>query len=133
MQRIVPYLGSADAAAAITWLSQAFGFTGQLRYTESDGTVSHAELELSGDAVLLSSGGAGTSDALVLVDVDDVEAHWARARRAGAEVLTGLEETPYGLRRDRARDLEGNIWMFVQRIPDVAPAAWGATVPERRA
>lgn len=89
MQRIIPYLSYADPGAAIAWLSDAFGFAERLRYTGPDGTVSHAELELSGD-------------------------------------------TAYGVRRYRARDLEGRLWMFAQRLREVAPAEWGATTPERR-
>ncbi len=49
-QRIVPMIAYEDAAAAIDWLTQAFGFRereGQ-RYTSDDGTVTHAELERDG-------------------------------------------------------------------------------------
>ena len=53
-QRIVPMIAYADAAAAIDWLTEAFGFRereGQ-RYTADDGTVTHAELERNGATVI---------------------------------------------------------------------------------
>jgi uncharacterized glyoxalase superfamily protein PhnB len=131
MQRIVPYLSYTDPDAAIAWLSEAFGFEERLRYTEPDGTVSHAELELSGDSVMLSGGDPG--EGLVVIEVDDVDVHHGRARGAGAEIVSGPEDTAYGVRRYRARDREGHLWMFGQRIRDVAPAEWGATSPTDRA
>jgi PhnB protein len=49
----------------------------------------------------------------VLVYVDDVDAHYERAKRAGATMLSELDDGPDG-RRYRAEDLEGHRWMFVQ-------------------
>ncbi|MEP6908956.1 MAG: VOC family protein [Actinomycetota bacterium] len=48
--------------------------------------------------------------------VDDVDAHYERARAAGAEI--GMEPTdqPYGDRRYDAEDLEGHDWFFAQRL-----------------
>jgi uncharacterized glyoxalase superfamily protein PhnB len=50
----------------------------------------------------------------VLVVVDDLDAHWERARAAGARVLTDPDETPHG-RQYRAEDPEGHRWLFEQR------------------
>ena len=48
----------------------------------------------------------------ILAHVDDVDAHFERARRAGATILSEPEDEPFG-RRYRAEDLEGHRWMFV--------------------
>ena len=56
-QRIVPMIAYADAAAAIDWLTEAFGFrerAGQ-RFTDEHGTVTHAELERDGAIVMLAT------------------------------------------------------------------------------
>jgi uncharacterized glyoxalase superfamily protein PhnB len=50
----------------------------------------------------------------VLVYVDDVDAHFKRAKQAGATILGELEDGFPG-RRYRAEDLEGHRWMFLQR------------------
>ena len=49
----IPMLSYEDVAAAVDWLSDAFGFreVGE-RYTDDDGRVSHAEIELDGRARL---------------------------------------------------------------------------------
>jgi len=49
-----------------------------------------------------------------LVYVADVDAHFARAKREGAAILSELESGPPA-RRYRAEDLEGHRWMFMQR------------------
>lgn len=133
MQRIVPMLAYEDAAAAIDWLTEAFGFRehGQ-RYVMEDGTVGHAELELGDNIVMVATptrdyqsprahreecaAAAAWLDNPwvidgVLVVVDDLDAHHAQAVAAGANVLRGPEEGPDG-RLYTAEDLEGHRWMF---------------------
>jgi uncharacterized glyoxalase superfamily protein PhnB len=53
--------------------------------------------------------------------VDDVDAHCARARAAGAIVTTEPQTTDYGDeywadRTYEATDLEGHHWWFIQRV-----------------
>jgi uncharacterized glyoxalase superfamily protein PhnB len=53
----------------------------------------------------------------VHVSVDDVDAHYAQARAAGATILSELEDnTGIGQRQYRAEDLEGHRWMFATRL-----------------
>ena len=49
----------------------------------------------------------------VLVYVDNVDQHHARAKQAGANILSAPEDAPYG-RQYRVEDLEGHRWMFMQ-------------------
>jgi uncharacterized glyoxalase superfamily protein PhnB len=135
-QRVIPMLAYEDAAAAIDWLTSAFGFTerkGQ-RYVMEDGTIGHAELELDGNVIMLATPNREyqspkthrdhCDDAArwldnpwvidgVLVLVDDLDAHHARAVEAGANVIRPPEEGPEG-RLYTAEDLEGHRWMFEQ-------------------
>jgi len=50
------------------------------------------------------------------VYVDGVDAHYERARQAGANILSAPEGGLPG-RRYRAEDLEGHRWMFLQGTP----------------
>jgi uncharacterized glyoxalase superfamily protein PhnB len=134
MQKATPMVSYEDVAAAIDWLAEAFGFheSGQ-RYTDADGRVTHAELELGGATVVLGWPGSDyhspTHHAAeceharrwlatpwvidgVHVTVDDVDAHYERARAAGATILRELEDLPFG-RLYSAADLEGHRWMFM--------------------
>jgi uncharacterized glyoxalase superfamily protein PhnB len=139
-QRIVPMIAYEDAAAAVDWLTEAFGFTereGQ-RHTAGDGTVTHAELERDGAIIMLATPNADyqsprrhreTCEAArrwqdnpwvvdgLFVAVDDVDAHHAQATAAGAMVIRPLEDSEgAGMRLYTAEDLEGHRWMFGQAL-----------------
>ena len=134
-QRIVPFIGYEDAATAIEWLEQAFGFREDrdARHEEG-GTVTHAELELEGARVYVSTPAGYASPRTLraesdaarrsydnpwvidghFVQVDDVDAHYERARAAGAAILREPEEPGIGFRIYTAEDPEGHRWMFGQ-------------------
>lgn len=135
-QRIFPMIAYEDTAAAIDWLTEAFGFEERgRRYVMEDGTIGHAELEIGGATVMLATpsreyqspqthrksceAAARWLDNPWVVDgllvlVDDLDAHHARAVEAGANVIRPLEEGPDG-RLYTAEDLEGHRWMFQQQ------------------
>ena len=48
----------------------------------------------------------------VYLAVEDPDAHFARAKPAGAEITRAPTDQPYGSRVYGARDLEGNAWSF---------------------
>ena len=102
-QTIVPFIAYEDAAAAIEWLTNAFGFRENVaaRVTGDDGVIGHAELDVGdGSVIYLSTpspdyespkrhretcaAAAKWSDNAWVIDgqmvqVDDVDAHHARA------------------------------------------------------
>jgi uncharacterized glyoxalase superfamily protein PhnB len=134
-QRIVPFIGYEDAAGAIDWLERAFGFRERRdARSEEDGKITHAELELQGARIYLSTPPCYASPRTLqaeseaarrsydnpwvidghFVEVDDVDAHHERARAAGATIIRELDEPGIGLRIYTAEDLEGHRWMFGQ-------------------
>ena len=70
---------------------------------------------------------AAAGRAQIQVYVDDVDAHYAQAKAAGAEIRKELADMPYGDRRYDAYDAEGHLWMFSTRVRDVPSEEWGAT------
>ena len=53
----------------------------------------------------------------VHVSVDDIEAHYERARAGGAKILSALEDNPgVGQRQYRVEDIEGHRWMFAEPV-----------------
>jgi uncharacterized glyoxalase superfamily protein PhnB len=137
-QRLVPFLGYEDAAAAIEWLSAAFGAVENVdaRSTDAGGTINHAELDLEGSTIFLSTPAGYVASRKhrqrceveaqmhdnpwvvdgLFVEVDDVKAHHARAVGGGAKILRSPEEPGVGYRIYTAEDLEGHRWMFGQRL-----------------
>jgi hypothetical protein len=48
------------------------------------------------------------------------DAHYERAKAAGAEIVREIEDTDYGSREYTARDLESHMWSFGTYRPEVA-------------
>jgi PhnB protein len=127
--RVTPYLYYQDVAAALRFLADAFGFREKLRMPGSDGTIAHAEMTLGDGLVMMGCPGAdyrnpkrlGQTTQSLYVYVDDVDAHCARAKKAGAKIIDEPEDQFYGDRRYGAEDPEGHHWYFATHVRDVAP------------
>ena len=125
--RFIPMLSYADAAAAIEFLSAVFGFEETFRMPMADGRIGHAELSHHGHKVMLASewtpAGLVSPRALsgvhgqIHCQVDDVDAHYRRARAAGATIV-GEPVDQHGERTYRALDLEGHRWIFGSPLPE---------------
>ena len=59
-----------------------------------------------------------------LAEGEDLDAHYQRARAAGAEILMEPNMQFYGDRTYRARDPEGHIWTFSVTVKRMTPAEW---------
>ncbi len=129
MPRITPYLYYEDVAQAVAWLGKAFGLRERMRMPGPDGSVVHAEVELADGVVMMGCPGAdfrnprrlGGATQQIYVYVDDVDAHHAHAKAAGARILAEPEDKFYGDRSYSAEDPEGHQWSFAQHVRDVAP------------
>jgi uncharacterized glyoxalase superfamily protein PhnB len=135
-QQVIPMLSYEDVGRAADWLTNVFGFEEQERFADDDGTVTHVTLSLDDGLVFLGYPSpdyrgprrhAEECEAArrwretpyvvdgVMVYVDDVGAHFDRARREGATILTEPEDNAaVGQRQYRAEDIEGHRWMFAQ-------------------
>ena len=112
---VIPELVYPDVREAVTWLCEGFGF-GE-RWTAGE---HRAQLAVGDAAVVVMTTTHG-----VMVRVEDVDAHHARAERRGARILDPPTDFPYGERQYNAEDLAGDRWTFSQTIADVAPEDWG--------
>jgi uncharacterized glyoxalase superfamily protein PhnB len=96
---VIPALQYQDAPAAIAFLCKAFGFEKMAVYEGEGGTIEHAQLTLGNGMVMLGSAkdtdygkllvrprAAGGVTMSVYCIVADPDAHFARAKAAGAEI-----------------------------------------------
>jgi uncharacterized glyoxalase superfamily protein PhnB len=124
---IIPAMRYRDAPAAIEWLCAVFGFEKHLVVPGENGGIAHAQLVFGNGMIMLGSareddefgrwmqppqelGGAGSQSIYVIVD--NVDAHYARAKAAGAEIVSEVEDQSYGGRLYSCRDPEGHLWSF---------------------
>ncbi len=123
---IIPGMRYRNAPAAIDWLCNAFGFEKHLVVPGENNTIAHAQLNFGGGMIMLGSikdnefgklmkqpdeiGGAETQSCYVVVS--DCDAHYARAKAAGAQIILDIHDEGHGGRGYACRDLEGHIWYF---------------------
>lgn len=123
---VIPCLRYRNAPEAIDWLCRAFGFEKHAVYADGD-IVHHAQLVFGNGMVMLGSaetesewtghivqpgeiGKRQTQSPCVIVS--DADAHYARAKAAGAEIVIEIADQDYGGRGYACRDPEGHLWWF---------------------
>ena len=127
---ITPYLLYDDVAEALKFLSKAFGFRKSgATMRDSGGKINHASMKLGDDLIMMGCPGKGYRNPRKLgqatqslyINVENVDKHYARAKKAGARILQEPSDTFYGHRRYGAADAEGHQWYFAQDIPPAKP------------
>jgi len=127
-----------DAAAAIDWLCDAFGFQVRIKVEGDNGRIEHCELEYGDGLIMIaqehlsaprpwkrflrsprSLEGANTQS--IMFHVDDADGHCAHARARGARILEEPTTHDYGAdywadRSYAALDPEGHLWWVAQRV-----------------
>lgn len=123
---IIPTIRYRNAAEAIEWLCDAFGFEKHLIVSDDSAEIAHAQLTLGTGMIMLGSAGDKPFDRLQAplseedsvvsqspyVVISDVDAHHAKAVKAGARVVMEPEDQDYGGRHYSCRDPDGNLWNF---------------------
>lgn len=127
-----------DAAAAIDWLCRAFGFEVRIKVEGKDGRIAHSELTYGEAVVMVAQSGkradrqnfplgaspralGGANTQSIMFYLDDAVGHCARARAAGARILTEPTVSDHGPeywadRSYAALDPEGHLWWFCERV-----------------
>lgn len=125
---VVPVLRYKDAAAAIDWLCEVFGFSRHLVVPGAADSIVHCQLVMpEGGMVILGSAGdstdyeqamatpadlGGLNTQAIYVIVEDIVAHYARTTAHKAKIFDSLASREYGGQGYGCFDLEGNLWSF---------------------
>ena len=123
---IIPELAYEDVDAAAAWLCDTFDLRERLRIGNH-----RRQLIYKGESFIATGGGEDAVDGAshsVMVRVADVDAHYARAKAAGARVLGEPQTYFFGERQYSATDIGGHVWTFSQSVADVAPEEWGGVL-----
>jgi PhnB protein len=108
---VTPRLVARDPARLVKFLKRAFAATGEF----------HAErpsVMKIGDSLVMISG-VGPRKAmptLLYLYVEDIDAAYRRALKAGAVSVEEPQDLPYGDRRGIVKDPGGNIWQIATHI-----------------
>lgn len=121
-KRITPLLVYEDIEASHDFLVNVFGFQAGRIDRDDEGHIVHGEVH-TGDEVIwlhrvtvehemVSARSQDAASGGLAVNVDDVDAHYERARAAGARIDGPPVDQPYGRREYGTRDPEGHRWWF---------------------
>lgn len=134
------YLTVDDAARAIDFYAEAFGATELFRLPMGD-MIGHAEIMIGDTHIMLSDEFAdmnirgpnarGGPTAAFMIYVEDADAAFARAIKAGAKLDRPVEAHFWGDRMGSVIDPFGHKWSLATHVEDVSPeemekrmAAW---------
>lgn len=119
---LMPLLRYRDVAGAIEWLGEAFGFERGSSVTADRGTILYAQLTLGNAMIMVepvtagvaasAAEPSGTESQSCYIVVADADAHYARARAAGAEIVLDIGDFGQGGRGYSCRDGERHVWSF---------------------
>jgi uncharacterized glyoxalase superfamily protein PhnB len=108
---VTPRIIVLGAETLVAFVKEVFGATGEYR------AGAPAELRIDDSIVMISE--ADVRDpmpACLYVYVENADATWQRAVKAGAQSLEAPANTPYGDRRGMVKDRWGNTWQIATRI-----------------
>lgn len=129
--QVIPYLSVDGASEAIDFYTRVLGAKERLRMPAPGGKVGHAELEIGASVIMLADafpemGGQspkaiGGTPVTVMVYVDDVDAVFKEALRAGATEDRPVENQFYGDRAGQFVDPFGHRWFIASHVEDLSP------------
>jgi len=126
-----PYLIIKGAAEAIEFYKRAFGAAELLRMADPQGRVGHAEIKIGDPVIMLADEhpamgyrgprSLGGSSVSILLYLEDVDAVFERALRAGAKAQRPVADQFYGDRSGTLEDPFGHVWTVATHVEDVPP------------
>ena len=122
LRDVTLYLHPRGAPALIDFLTEAFGAEEISRHAGADGVVHHATVRI-GDSVVEMGEAHGEirpMPAAIYLYVEDVDAVYARAVRAGGTEAEPPTDRPYGDRSAYVADPFGNMWYIATHQGRVA-------------
>ena len=117
---VTPYLIVKGAAQLIDFVKQAFGAQETFRMPGGGG-IMHAEVRIGDSMVMMSDamGEYGPMPTMLFLYVEDVDAVYRRALKAGGVSTQEPEDQFWGDRAGAVKDAFGNQWWIATHVEDV--------------
>ena len=109
MRAVTPYIVTEGALEVIEFLKAGFGAQEMGIFKKPDGTLMHGAVTIGGSVIELGDN-PGVPPAAFYVFVQDADAVYQRALRAGAISLSAPANHSYGHRSGGVKDAWGNTW-----------------------
>ena len=119
---VTPVLTVEGASNLIDFLRQVFDAEEEERFTGPDGRIRHAEVRIGDSLIMISDATPEfpAFPAMINVYIEDTDAAYKRALRAGATSLREPSDQFYGDRTGGVKDQFGNQWWIATHVEDVS-------------
>jgi PhnB protein len=118
---VTPSLNVSDAKGLIKFCEKAFDAKTRSVMAGPEGKIMHAEILIGDSLVMLSDAiQEPARPSNLFLYVEKVDKTFAKAVKAGAKVVTAVEDTFWGDRWGRVEDPLGNRWSIATRVEDVS-------------
>jgi uncharacterized glyoxalase superfamily protein PhnB len=119
----VPYLIVNDADKLLTFLKTAFNGKVKEEHRTPDGKVMHADVIIGDSHIMLGQANEKyrAQPGSVLLYVQDCDALYNAALKAGAKSVQDMQNQFYGDRSGGVEDPTGNRWWISTHVEDVSP------------
>jgi len=131
MHTVTPHLVCAGASDAIAFYEKAFGAKEGARLAMPDGKIMHAAVTIGDSMIMLHDEmpehGAlgpkarGGTSVTIHLQVDNADALFERATKAGAKVIMPIADMFWGDRYGLVEDPFGHSWSIATHIKDLTP------------
>ena len=120
---VTPYLVVNGVADLIEFIKEVFDGEEIQRTPRPDGSIQHARVRVGDSPVMMGEpvGDMKPMPATLYVYVDDPDATYERALRAGASSVREPADQFYGDRNAGVQDASGNQWWMAVHEEDVSP------------
>ncbi len=118
---VTPYLVVPGVAKLIEFTKEAFGAAEVRVFKRPDGSVMHAEIKIGDSLIMMGEAGPGGKHfpGMLHLYMEEVDAVYQRAIRAGATLVREPADQPHGDRMAGVEDAFGNQWWIATHIQDV--------------
>ena len=123
----IPNISYKNPEKAVQFLKDAFGFSEHSIYRDDKNNIQHGELTLGNAMIMISPsnnaaefgkhtrtpdevGGYSTQTPYIIIE--EIDAHYKKAKTANAEIILDIKDEDYGGRGYSCKDPEDNIWSF---------------------
>ncbi|MEY2559394.1 MAG: PhnB protein [Verrucomicrobiota bacterium] len=131
MHTVTPHLICAGASEAIEFYKKAFGAVELSRMPGSDGKLMHASIRIGDSVIMLNEENADWgafgpkalkgSPVTIHLYVENADAVFEQAVRAGAKVTMPIDDMFWGDRYGKVEDPSGHHWSIGTHVRDVTP------------
>jgi PhnB protein len=111
-----------NASQFLSFVKEAFNAKVSVKFASADGNIDHCEVKMGDSMIMFGSASERVLPfpAMLHLYVEDADAVYHQALKAGAVSLREPENRPFGDRVSAVKDVWGNQWWIATHVENVS-------------